>query len=139
MSPVQTHPPAAESAAIARVRQAWGPSCPDWVQVLAIACTERSQAAIAAQLGYSPAVISQTLKGVYAGDIGAVGRAVRAHLMAETVDCPVLGTIAVLACREHQRCAFAGVRASTLHVRLARECPRCPHADPTPTTTQRRS
>jgi DNA-binding transcriptional regulator YdaS (Cro superfamily) len=128
----------AVDAAVARVRQAWGPACPDWVQVLALACAGSSQAAVAARLGYSPAVISQTLKGIYAGDIAAVGRAVRAHLMAETVECPVLGTIAVLACREHQRAAFAGVRASTLHVRLARECPRCPHAAPA-TTTQRRS
>lgn len=51
----------------ARVLSSWGESCPDWVLALADAADRESQAAAARAIGYSPAVVSQVLKGVYAG------------------------------------------------------------------------
>lgn len=121
MTAPQQHP------ALTRAAQHWGVDLPDWVAALASACDESgSQSAVAARLGYSPAVVSQVLKHDYRGNYEAVEAAVRARLMAATIECPVLGPILLEDCHDHQRAAQAGARESTLQVRLARACPACP-------------
>lgn len=113
--------------ALARAAHQWGAALPDWVGALAAACDAAGrQSVVAARLGYSPAVVSQVLKRDYRGNYEAVEAAVRARLMAATIECPVLGQILLEDCHDHQRAAQAGARESTLQVRLARACPACP-------------
>lgn len=112
----------------ALAREAWGADIPDWVTVLAAACDRESQARAAARISYSPAAVSQILRRRYnGGATRPVETAVRAALMASQVACPVLDTIALAACLEHQDRAAAGARGSEMRIRLARACPTCPH------------
>jgi len=113
--------------AFARAAHHWGADLPDWVAALAIACDAAgSQAGTAARVGYSGAVVSQVLKRDYRGSYDAVEAAVRARIMAATIECPALGQILLEDCHDHQRAAGAGARESTLQVQLARACPICP-------------
>ncbi len=97
----------------------------DWIQALRTACASRSQAEIAREIGYSPAVVNQVLKGSYRGDIESVESAVRGALMGATVECPVIGEIPRQRCIEHQRRGYAAT--NPMRVQLARTCPSCPH------------
>lgn len=106
-------------------RTAWGQALPDWLLVLARACDAGSQADVARSLGYSPAVVSQTLNNKYRADLGQVAARVRQALMAGQIGCPVLGEINGRRCLEEQRRPFAAT--SSLRVRLWRACRACPH------------
>lgn len=106
-------------------RAAWGQALPDWLLVLARACDAGSQADVARSLGYSPAVVSQTLNNKYRADLGQVEARARQALMAGEIGCPVLGEIDGRRCLEEQRRPFAAT--SSLRVRLWRACRTCPH------------
>jgi len=80
----------------------------DWKVVLADACKQSSQSAVARRIGYSAAVVSQVLKGSYKGDEHRVQQAVEGALMGLTVDCPVIGEIPRNVCLEYQRRAHQG-------------------------------
>lgn len=86
------------TAAAAKVRAAWGPSPPDWVAALALACDQTSQNKAAARVGMSSAVVSQVLAAKYPGNLDAVADKVRASLLAETVDCPAMGVMDLSSC-----------------------------------------
>ncbi|MEA5087276.1 hypothetical protein [Solidesulfovibrio sp.] len=111
--------------ATARASRAWG-ELPDWVASLAAACEATSGRVVAGRLGVSPAAVSRVLGNSY-GDTAAMERRVREGLMAAVVVCPVVGEIAVEACREHQARPWTPV--NPLCVRLYRECRQCPHRE----------
>lgn len=113
--------------AIERAQISWGDSLPDWVHVLAEACTTRSQAAVAAALGYSPTVINQVIGHKYPGHLDDVRRAVEGALMGHTVHCPELGDMRADVCLRHQNAKFSA--SNHLRVRLFKACRSgCPHS-----------
>lgn len=110
----------------AKAIAAWG-DAPDWVVVLAEACMLSSQSAVAKQLDYSAATVSQVLSNSYRGDLSRVREMVRGALMAETIVCPILGEIARNVCLEWQ--AKPAVVTSSLRAQMYRACrTQCPHS-----------
>lgn len=106
---------------------------PEWIAILRAACTQRSQAAVARELGYTSPVVCQVLKGTYKGDVNRVQAAVEGALMQLQVDCPVLGLISRQRCVENQRRPFTPT--NPMNVQLYRACRSgCPHSflPPTP-------
>ena len=102
------------------VEPGWNGAPPEWVIALAEACQGSTQAAVASRLGYSPAVVSQVIKGSYKGDLTRVEAAVRGAFMSECVMCPVLGEIGRDVCLAHQRRGFDAT--SAVRARLYRAC-----------------
>jgi hypothetical protein len=113
-------------SAVEKANWAWAGLPPDWVDALAAACDATSGRAVAARLGVSPAAVSRVLGASY-GATDAMERRVREVLMTAVVSCPVVGEIAVEACREHQARPWTPV--NPLCVRLYRECRVCPHRE----------
>ncbi|QFT70717.1 hypothetical protein FIU93_28290 [Labrenzia sp. THAF35] len=110
-----------------KAANAWADGVPDWVAELAIMAECEGLNACASRLGYSPAVISQTISNKYRGDLSKLEDKVRGALMGVTVDCPVLGKIGRHICLDWQ----AKPRAVTNSTRskLYRACRnRCPHS-----------
>lgn len=95
---------------------------PDWVQTLAEACDRTSQGAVAKKIGMSASVVSATIKGNYKGSYDGIEARVRGALMAEEVDCPVLGPLRKDACLDHQKRAQSFAATSTMRVRMYRAC-----------------
>ena len=93
---------------------------PTWLTVLRSECRARTQAAVAEEIGYSPAVVNQVLQGKYKGDLVRVERAVRGAFMGETCHCPVMGEIPVNQCLTIQKQPFASTNPQ--RVRLYRAC-----------------
>lgn len=110
---------------VANARSAWGDDMPVWVMALARSCDANSLSQVGTSVGYSSAALSQTINRKYRGDIAAVEKAVRGVLLAERLDCPVLGLIPANDCLSHQRKTFS--TANPQAVRLARACATCPH------------
>ncbi len=110
--------------AITKARAAWGDTIPGWIEALARACDEGSQAKVAKRVGYSAATLSYVLNSRYTGDLAAVEQAVRGALMAESVNCPVMGDLAANTCLELQRAEWSARRA------MIKEACRsgCPHS-----------
>ncbi|EAU53559.1 helix-turn-helix domain-containing protein [Mariprofundus ferrooxydans] len=94
-----------------------------WIIVLRKACKINSQAAVATQIGMSPAVVNQVLKGTYNGRLDNVQKRVEGALMGITVDCPVIGDIPLNRCIENQSRPFAAT--NPLRVMLHRACKTC--------------
>ena len=120
--------PVKKTRAMAVVSESWGPNPPDYIVALARACEMAdSQSRIAKRLNYSPAVISQTLKNKYRGDLTAVEQSIRAALMSESVDCPAVGQeIELATCLEHQAHVKNGNRSNSFRIAMTRNCPTCP-------------
>jgi len=113
--------------AIDRAHESWGDSLPDWVRVLAEACTTRSQAAVASTLGYSATVINQVIGHKYPGDIDQFRQTVEGALMGHLVQCPELGDMRADVCLRHQSAKFSAT--NHLRVRLFKACRNgCPHS-----------
>lgn len=111
---------------VAFVRGAWGAAAPEWVVVLAEACDQVSQSALARKLGVSGAMINQALRNTYAGRLDRLEQRVRGELMNETVGCPVLGEITRRRCVDSQKqTAFSAT--NVVRVELRRACKRCPN------------
>ncbi|MEM1284924.1 MAG: transcriptional regulator [Pseudomonadota bacterium] len=104
---------------IARARDAWGKP-PEWVLVLAEACMEATQTAVADEVGYSPSVIGQAIANTYQGDMSRVEARVRGALMKEKVRCPVLVEVTRDECLNWQKKPFS--TASGLNVKMHRAC-----------------
>lgn len=84
-----------------------------------------SQRVVGDALGYSAAVISQALRGTYAGDVETLAQRIRGKYMAETVDCPVMGQLPRNNCLDNQRRPLAFTNPQ--RVALFRACKSCPH------------
>lgn len=96
-----------------------------WLKVLREQCVNTSQAAVARRLGVSPALINQTLKGVYQGNMARVQALVEGEYLGRTVMCPVLDELPANRCMEYQSRPFAAT--NPLRVKLFRACRACPH------------
>jgi hypothetical protein len=86
---------------------AWGEPLPDWIEALTQACDRRSQNAVAKQIGYSGALVSQVINNRYGGGLTAVEQAVRGAFMSATVNCPIVGDLPADICNTHQRASWA--------------------------------
>jgi len=101
----------------------------DWMTELKNACSAMSQRRVAELIGYSPAVVSQVLKGTYKGDLSSVEEAVKGALMGLTVECPIIGELPRHRCIEHQRRAANFAATNPMRVQLYRMCRSgCPHS-----------
>ncbi len=103
-----------------KAAHAWGGTAPDWVGELAAMAQVQGLNACASRLGYSPAVISQTIGNKYRGDLSKVEDKVRGALMGATVVCPVLGEIGRDACLTWQGKPRAVTNA--IRTRVYRAC-----------------
>ncbi|WP_106752396.1 transcriptional regulator [Pannonibacter carbonis] len=106
---------------------AWDLAPPDWILELARLADASGLNASARRLGYSAAVISETIRNKYRGDLARVEATVRGALMGETVVCPVLGQIGRDACLAWQAKPRAVTNA--VRTRVYRACRSgCPHS-----------
>lgn len=96
-----------------------------WIDVLRSACATDSQAYVAEQIGMSPAVVNQVLKGTYNGNLTNVQKRVEGALMGAVVDCPVIGDMPLNRCMENQSRPFAAT--NPIRVQLYRTCKTCEH------------
>jgi hypothetical protein len=110
---------------LSKALAAWGPDMPDEVLALATACRDRTSRAVAAQLGYSDAVVSHVLASKYPGDLAKVFVKIRGALMGETVMCPVLAEIGRDRCLSEQATPFAATNST--RARLYHACKTCPN------------
>lgn len=102
---------------------AWGDPLPDWLgELVALAEAEGLRTA-GERIGYSASAVSTIISGKYQGDVGRVEQMARGALMAETVECPVLGSMARNVCLEWQKRPYTDV--SALHIRMHRACRGC--------------
>ena len=101
------------------------PTGAHWRELLKRAVAERGTSAVARALEYSPAVVSQTLKGQYAGRVDRVATRVMEVFGQEEVDCPVLGTIARERCGRIRRSDFRATNPT--RIQLWTTCPTCPN------------
>lgn len=120
----QTGAPRAAMPAIERARQGWGDAMPGEIRALAEACMATTANAVAARLGYSPALVSYVLSRRYPGDMDLVFAKIRGTLMGEEADCPVLGMISTRRCLDEQKRPYAAT--NSIRARLFHACARCP-------------
>jgi hypothetical protein len=112
--------------ALETVRECWPQGAPDWVLALAGECNRTSQRAAGELIGFSGGMVNMVLNGKRpAHTLGNVKAAVRAKLMNESVQCPVLGEIRLTECRENAGRPFAATNPT--RVRLWRACRECEH------------
>jgi hypothetical protein len=103
----------------------WAAPVPDWILVLAEQCDRSSQSSVAKQLDVSPAMINQTLKNAYKGNLSRLETRVRGEFMKEVVMCPVLGEISSRDCLDHSGRKFSAT--NPLRVQLYKACRGCPN------------
>ena len=111
---------------MANARAGWGEALPDWVAELARRCIDTSATIAAQRIGYSTAVVSAVVRGVYKGDLAKVEQKVRGAYMGATVVCPVLDEIARDVCIAEQAKKHLG--SSSTRAKLFRACRTCIHA-----------
>jgi hypothetical protein len=115
------------SANASKALQHWGKDMPQWVADLAKRCDTSNQSKVAEEMGYSPAVISDTLKNKYTGDLSRVQQAFNSVKNGIKVSCPVQGDISTATCMNNQRKPYNGANFRT--VALFRACrSNCPHS-----------
>ncbi len=113
------------------VREHWGANAPDWIKAIAKNCDETSQTRVARLFGCSPAVINQTLRNRYPGDMARIAEVARSIYLSSKVDCPVLGPISRSQCEGEQ--VKEGRTSSPIRARLYRACRNgCAYANKVP-------
>ncbi|MDH3976443.1 MAG: helix-turn-helix domain-containing protein [Deltaproteobacteria bacterium] len=95
----------------------------EWLELLNKAVNASSQAEVSRKLGVSSTTISLVLKGKYGASTDAIEKKVREVYGNESVDCPVMGEIALALCAEKRRLPFSA--SSPLRVRLFKACKVC--------------
>lgn len=99
---------------------------PDVKDALAQAVTHLgSQTKVADELGVSSAVISTLLKDKYTGNVPLMEQRIRGQYMAETVRCPVQGTLSKRSCLDNQALPMAFT--NPVRAALGRACKTCPN------------
>lgn len=93
------------------------------IELLESAVAESSQAEVARRIGRSAAAINQVLKGTYAGNPEAILELIAAEYGGDTVDCPVMGEVALAQCIESRNRPFAAT--NPMRVRLFKACHNC--------------
>ncbi len=104
---------------VARAIERWG-NPPDWIIILAEACSRSGQKAVGEIIKYSPATVSQVLSNSYRGDLTTLESMVRGVLMSEIVACPILGQMAMDVCSSWQKKPF--LPTSSHRVRMFQAC-----------------
>lgn len=104
---------------------AWGSTMPPEIEALARACRAATASAVAAQLGYSGALVSHLLARKYPGDVALAFAKIRGTLMGETVDCPIVGQIPTTRCLDEQKRPFFAT--NSIRARLFHACRTCQH------------
>lgn len=84
-----------------------------------------SQVKVAGELGVSPAVVNNLLRDRYLGNVNTMADRIRGQYMAETVQCPVLGTLGRRHCLDNQALPLAFTNSN--RVRLHKACKTCPN------------
>lgn len=85
----------------------------------------KSQTKVAEELGVSSAVISTLLKDKYPGNVDAMEQRIRGQYMAETLLCPVMGTLSKRSCLDNQALPMAFT--NPIRAALGRACKTCPN------------
>ncbi len=85
----------------------------------------KTQSAVADELGVSAAVVNNLLKDRYLGNTALMAERIRGQFMAETVECPVQGTLSRRNCLDNQ--ARPLVFTNATRVRLHHACKTCPN------------
>lgn len=104
------------------------PSEEPWLDVLEAECRRRSQSAVAHELGVSPAMVNQVLKGSYKANTDRMKALVEGAYMGRVVACPVLGELPLNECLGHQDREFAATNPQ--RVALYRACRHCAKRKP---------
>jgi hypothetical protein len=111
---------------LAKAFERWG-NPPDWIIVLAEACSRSGQKAVGEHIKYSPATVSQVLSKTYRGDLPTFESMVRGAFMAEIVVCPILGDMPGNICLGWQKKPFAAT--SSHRIRMYQACRNgCPNS-----------
>lgn len=84
-----------------------------------------SQTKVAAELGVSVAVVSTLLKDKYQGNVQSMEQRIRGQYMAQTVVCPVQGTLSAKSCLDNQ--ALPQAFTNPMRAALGRACKQCPN------------
>ena len=84
-----------------------------------------SQVKVAEELHISSAVISTLLKDKYPGNVETMEQRIRGQFMAETVLCPVMGTLSKRSCLDNQ--ALPQAFTNPMRAALGRACKTCPN------------
>jgi len=84
-----------------------------------------TQSAVAKDLGVSSAVVNHLLKNRYPGDVATMAERIRGQYMAETVTCPVMGTLGLRHCLDNQARPLA--HTNPVRVQLFHACKTCPN------------
>lgn len=84
-----------------------------------------SQVKVAEELHVSSAVVSTLLKDKYPGSVEAMEQRIRGQFMAETVRCPVMGTLSKRSCLDNQ--ALPQAFTNPMRAALGRACKTCPN------------
>lgn len=116
------------STNMARATTAWGPAMPRWVNLLAVACDQSTQRAVADKLsnaGFacSHGTVSKLINNKYGASTAEPERAVLATFSGDEVDCPAWGPIPLQSCMRNRRRKGPPVNAA--HHIYARSCPGC--------------
>ncbi len=86
-----------------------------------------SQNQLARDLGVSPAMLSQVIRGKYPGSTDTLQARVEGRLLKKTIYCPARGEIGVDECADHQAKPFSS--ANRERVKMYRACRSgCPHS-----------
>ncbi len=85
----------------------------------------QTQTRVAEELGVSAAVVNHLLKDRYPGDVATMADRIRGQFMAETVTCPVMGTLSRRNCLDNQ--ARPLVLTNPIRARLHNACKTCPN------------
>lgn len=80
---------------------------------------------VADELGVSSAVVSTLRKDKYQGNVQAMEQRIRGQFMAETVRCPVMGTLSTRSCLDNQELPMAFT--NPVRAALGRACKTCAH------------
>lgn len=109
-----------------KAREAFGAVLPDWIEELARLADAEGLGGAEKRIQYSRSALSTVINGKYPGDLGRVEAMVRGALMAEVVECPILGEIGRDRCLTEQKEPF---RATSRHrAQLFHACKTCPNA-----------
>ena len=109
----------------------WNGSVPDWVTVLVTECDQTSQTDVAKKLTISSAVVSQTIRNQYKGNMGNVEANVRDTFMNAPVHCDALGgAIESATCLTWRRRAEGLTSSSPMRVMMFHACRGCPKFQP---------
>ncbi|MVO16830.1 hypothetical protein [Parasedimentitalea huanghaiensis] len=105
----------------------WGETIPDWIEALIRECDQTSQNIVAKQLDLSAAVVSQSIRNRYAGNLSNIESVVRDTFINAPVNCDALGgEIESPICLTWRRRSEKLTSSSPMRVRMFHACRKCP-------------